>query len=484
MRFSSNITSFAKTTFILAAVAIGIVGFAFTSDLYHKASASAFGPTPSHTSAPMEGNCTSCHADFPVNSGEGNVTITGLPQNYLPGQQIPLTVTVSQSDGVTYGFQLTAVDRLGRRVGSYVLPPADPAEMQVLAGVVDGNVRDYLSHTINGITPTTFGSKSWNFVWTAPPVRGGKLDFYVAGNAANSDGSPGGDYIYISSSSTLSGSNISDFFGDGRGDIAVFRPSTGFWYALNNTGSDFKAAPFGSAGDRIVPGDYDGDGITDFAVWRPSNGTWYVQLSSGGFLIAPLGQIGDVPVQGDYDGDLKTDLAVWRPSTGVWYIYRSSDGAYDIRTFGAPTDLPVQGDFDGDAKTDVAVFRPSTGVWYIWRSSDLGFTIFPFGSAGDRPVSADFDGDGLHDAAVFRPSTGFWYILGSTDGFYGGPFGVGTDLPVPMDYDGDGKADVAVYRDGVWYILRSSDGTAAIVQFGAPTDKPVPQGYLPELPTS
>ena len=55
---------------------------------------------PSHTGAPGEANCTACHTSFPVNSGTGGVTITGLPANYRPGQVVPITVTVSQ-DGNT-----------------------------------------------------------------------------------------------------------------------------------------------------------------------------------------------------------------------------------------------------------------------------------------------------------------------------------------------------------------------------------------------
>ena len=50
-----------------------------------KVSASASGPTPSHTNAPGETNCTACHSDFQVNSGSSvsanKVIFSGEVQN-------------------------------------------------------------------------------------------------------------------------------------------------------------------------------------------------------------------------------------------------------------------------------------------------------------------------------------------------------------------------------------------------------------------
>lgn len=466
-----------KLAVLLGGIVATLTAFMF-SPAERKISASASGPAPTYTGAPGESNCTACHSSFEANSGTGSVTISGLPANYLPGQQIPITVTTSQADAVLYGFQMTALDHDGGMVGTYTIPDAMPPIIQTDIGFVNGVERQYIEHTINGITPTVFGSKSWQFTWTAPSRRVGKVGFYAAGNGADSDGGTGGDYIYTTSGSILSGSAISSFDGDGKSEVAVYRPSEGAWYSVNSSDGQFQASQWGLAEDIVTPGDFDGDGVTDRAVFRPSTGFWYLLQSTNGIEWIAFGQAGDIPVAGDYDGDLKTDIAVFRPSTGYWYI-RNSTGGISFVSWGLPTDTLVPGDYDGDAKTDVAVFRPSDGYWYILQSSD-GIAFRSFGQAGDKAVPADYDGDGRTDVAVFRPSDGYWYVSGSTAGFAATAWGLSDDVMVPADYDGDGKSDIAVFRpsDGVWYIRNSSDSSVTFRPWGQAGDVPVASGYI------
>ena len=280
------------------------------------------------------------------------------------------------------------------------------------------------------------------------------------------------------------GGTFSDLNGDGKAELAVFRPSDGVWYQLDSFTGAFSTVQFGAAGDKLAPADFDGDGRTDKAVFR--NGVWYIlQSASASVRTFQWGTAGDLPVPGDFNGDGQADLAVFRPSSGVWYVLYSNpvqpgNITFTAVQFGVNGDVPLLADFDGDGKSDIAVWRPSNGVWYYLRSTDGGFRGAQFGQAGDVSVAGDYDGDGKSDIAVWRPSNGVWYRLNSSDGGVAiGQFGQSGDVPTPGDYDSDGKNDLAVYRNGTWYILRSSDTGFSSVNFGVGTDKPVPSAYLP-----
>jgi uncharacterized delta-60 repeat protein len=265
------------------------------------------------------------------------------------------------------------------------------------------------------------------------------------------------------------GTRDSDFDGNRKSDLSVYRPSLGTWY-LSDGNDGFSSIPFGAADDRIVPADYDGDGRIDIAVFR--NGVWYVLNSSNGALVSySFGQSGDVPVPADYDGDERADIAVFRQ--GIWYVINSGNGSFRAEQFGQAGDRPVIGNFDGDRRSDLAVYRG--GTWYV-NGSTAGFSATQFGLATDRPVVGDYDGDGKSDLAVYRD--GDWYILGSFVGFYANHFGNASDVPVPGEYDGDGRTDLAVFRDGTWFTLGSL-GNFTYTHFGSAGDIPVPSAFIP-----
>jgi hypothetical protein len=281
----------------------------------------------------------------------------------------------------------------------------------------------------------------------------------------------------------LAPNDETDWDGDGKSDLTIYRPSSGVWYELRSSyPGGYASTQWGLPGDKAVPCDYDGDGTNDRAVYRPSTGVWYVLPSNSPWMYAAIqwGLSYDIPTPGDYDGDGSGDIAVWRHTNGTWYVKPSgSPGTYTATPWGMEGDIPLSADYDGDGKADIAVWRPSSGTWYILPSRNPGtYMGIQWGIQSDIPTPGDYDADGKTDIAVWRPNTGVWYILPSASpgNYTTVNWGLNTDTPVSGDYDGDGKADVAVWRssNGIWYIMPSSaPGTYTSTQWGMAGDEAV-----------
>jgi len=152
-----------------------------------------------------------------------------------------------------------------------------------------------------------------------------------------------------------------DYFGEGKVRIAVFRPGkTSSWFIKGpgfGSWGDSQgnvSIEFGKDGDIPVPADYTGDGKVDLAVFRPKEGKWYIKgpgnaswKDSQGNVELSFGKKGDIPFAGDFYGEGKARLAVYRPEEGRVYIKgpgfndeSKSQGNLTL-TFPEPHGIPV-----------------------------------------------------------------------------------------------------------------------------------------------
>jgi hypothetical protein len=118
-----------------------------------------------------------------------------------------------------------------------------------------------------------------------------------------------------------------------------YRVALGQWRYLRSSDGSNRAFQFGTSTDKPLQGDYTGDGKADLAFFRPTTGECFVLRSEDStFYGFPFG------ASGDYDGDGKFDAAVFRPTNTTWYLNRSTSRV-GIIGFGANGDQPVPNSF-------------------------------------------------------------------------------------------------------------------------------------------
>jgi uncharacterized protein (TIGR03437 family) len=168
--------------------------------------AHSYGPMPRVTAAPGDNAraCTQCHAGT-LNSGSGSVKIMVNGGNYyVPGVKQRITVQVSDPTQQRWGFELSARLNSDPEKGQ----AGDLLPIDNLTQVIceDYNPKPCANSGVQFIEHTSAGSRigqkngaTFQFDWIPPATDAGPVTLYVAGNAANGNGTNAGDLIYTSS---------------------------------------------------------------------------------------------------------------------------------------------------------------------------------------------------------------------------------------------------------------------------------------------
>lgn len=198
-------------------------------------------------------------------------------------------------------------------------------------------------------------------IWEPPLTPGGVGTFRVRLSSASFGA---GSEMNIAQGASDAQPVLMDYDGDGRTDVGWYEPADtsgtpstiAYWrWCPTNAANPAQtqcASPsslqFGTREDVPLPGlDFDGDGRHDIAVFRPSIGRWVWATSSSGFTSTGSrnfgpNQLGYQPLPGLYDDDEKTDLAWWNPNTGEFTLSLSGNywpgpgfSGYLVRSFGS-----------------------------------------------------------------------------------------------------------------------------------------------------
>jgi hypothetical protein len=154
------------------------------------------GPFPNVAGGFGDQTCHRCHLDNPMNAPGGSLSIAGVPPTYEAARTYSISVTLMRAGMKRGGFEIVARflsgKSKGKQAGAWHLPDQ---RLQIIPSQVDQELK-FVQHNLAGSRAATAGSNSWTVDWTAPSPAAAPIQFNIAGNAANDDDSPLGDYIY------------------------------------------------------------------------------------------------------------------------------------------------------------------------------------------------------------------------------------------------------------------------------------------------
>ncbi|MDO8744116.1 MAG: choice-of-anchor V domain-containing protein [Candidatus Brocadiaceae bacterium] len=169
----------------------GIVGISASTIFAYSG-----GPPEGRTGSPADEfkTCddTGCHNSYILNSGLATFSLSA-PSSYTLGEALSISISFGSSSTSKHGFELSALDTNNNHVGTF-------SSVDSNTQTIDGN---YIKHNSAGSIQS--GNASWSVQWTAPASAvQDPLTFYAAGNEANGNGTPTGDYIYATTAQVSS----------------------------------------------------------------------------------------------------------------------------------------------------------------------------------------------------------------------------------------------------------------------------------------
>ena len=137
----------------------------------------SFGIVYGNSSNPPSQDCASCHTGN-INTGDGSISLSGLPLSYFPGQTYNLTLTILGTNSRGFGFQLSPSVN-GTTSGTLTAISSDMA--------IENGAAEHRGTSSSGV---------WNFQWTAPATDEGEVSFDASGVATAGSSGNDGDFVY------------------------------------------------------------------------------------------------------------------------------------------------------------------------------------------------------------------------------------------------------------------------------------------------